>query len=229
MFHSIFLKTIMQFPILVRILVISDFTYIASGAENLFSPDLSQPISDVDLFTSGELTPLLNSNVNEPISGFTEEDVKMDTLADNSGTFIPLENLNIADGLVDPNLLQSSCQTEGSVMDDALQARDTSCPPNGGKESIAVPDLFRDPEAGWPRFLPQKKKASSEPQGLTALDSLLNFLGLGEGTRCPPDYPIRCCSDFLSGWSYFFDARPLYYIHPFDCSASELSVPFLSC
>lgn len=209
--------------------------YTAPWAEDLFSPGFSEPGSDYNLFSSEGLNSFdadsndLAGNLNEPIFGSADEATNLDALTGDPDMYIPLDNLVVADGLVDPDALQSFCATEGSVPNDVLRARDSSsCPSIEGQEQIQLPDLFQDPESAWPRLLP-KLSSPSDKKEVGPFNSIFKFLDNltgGGGGECPPDYPIRCCSDQISGYQYFVDAPSLYYIRPADCLFSMFLVLF---
>lgn len=210
-----------------------DPIYTAPWAENLFSPGFSEPGSDYDLFSSEGLSPLdansndLAGNLNEPIFGSADAPINLDTLTGDPDMYIPLDMLAAADGSVDSNALQSSCATEGSVPNDVLRTRDSlSCPSIEGQDKIQLPDLFQDPESVWPRLLP-KLSSPSDKKGVRPFNSIFQFfdeLTGGGGGECPPDYPIRCCTDQISGYAYFVATPSIYYIRPADCLFSMFLV-----
>lgn len=122
------------------------------------------------------------------------------------------------------------CGTKGSVSNDVLRAREeSSCPSTEGEENTELPDLFQDPEAWWRRFSPQQRPPS-EKQGATPLDLLIKMLqGYGGGAKCPPDYPIRCCTDLISSYLPSNNAPTLYFIKPLDCIAGMFPFSLSAC
>lgn len=200
--------------------------------EDLFSYGINEPNSDSGLFLSEEFNSSesnlddLAGNPDESVFSFSDEATPMDPLIVHADAHAFSELFPAADGSVDLDQLQSLCDTKDGVSNDVLKARDdSSCPATAGKENIEVPDLFQDPEAWWRKFSPQQKP-SSEKQGAGPLDSILRMLGgFGGGAKCPPEYPIRCCADLISGYVPSPNAPTLYYIKPVDCIASMFPFP----
>lgn len=222
----------MRFLLLVSFIVNLKFVHSLPQPDDIFSSGLSEPVSDLDLFSSEELNSLdpnfndLSGNPDEPIFSPSDVATILDPLPVSADVYTPSDNLVVADGSVDTNQLQSFCGTKGSVSKDALKARDdSSCSPIEGKEKTRVPDLFQDPESWWRKF-PLQQNPPSEKQGATPLDSFFKFFqGLGGGAQCPPDYPIRCCTDLISNYNDFYNPRTLYYIKPLDCIPSMFPFP----
>ena len=206
-----------------------NLSYVSSipQADDIFSAGLDEPDFDLDLLSSDELSPLefnfndLAENPDESIFSTSDEATIMDPFIVHADAHTASDNLLFDDGLVDLNQLQSLCGTEGSVSNDVLKARDdSSCPSTEGTENIKVPDLFQDSEAWWRKFPPQQNRPAKK-QDATPLDSILRiFGGFGGGADCPPEYPIRCCTDLISGF-----VPSLYFIKPVDCITSMLPFP----
>lgn len=225
-----------RFLLLICIFMSSHCIYSIPQPEDLFSSEFDEPKSDHDLFLSKESDPLgpnfnvLAENLDESIFSSSDEATTMDPLVAQIDASASSENLFVADGSVDLNQLQSLCGTTGSFSNEALRARDgLSCPSTEGNENIEVPDLFQDPDAWWRRFSPQQK-SPSEKQGATPLDSIIRiFGGVGREAKCPPEYPIRCCTDLISGYiPSLLNAPTLYYIKPLDCIASMFPFPVIN-
>ena len=195
--------------------------------DDIFSSELDGSTSDPDVFLSDESNPLESSfnglfeDMNDSIFRPSDEITTLDPLIVQTDAYPSSEDTLVADDSADPNQLQSLCRTEGTVSNDFLRPRDgLSCPSTERNENIQLPDLFQDPEAWRRRFSPQQKPPTDK-QGAKPLDSILRlFGGFGGGATCPPEYPIRCCTDLISGYIPYPNAPTLYYIKPLDCIAS---------
>lgn len=220
-----------RFLLLIYIFVKLKFTHSVPQPEDIFSSEPNEPDSDFSLFSSEEFNPLepnLNDfagDLDEVIFSPSDEATPMDPSIVHVDAYASSDNL-VADGSVDLNQLQSLCGTQGGGFNDALRARDdSSCPSTEGKENIELPDLFQDPEAWWRKFPPQQEPPS-EKQDAGPLRSIFRmFQGLGGAAGCPPEYPIRCCSDLISGYVPYPNAPTIYSIKPLDCIASTFPFP----
>lgn len=200
--------------------------------DDMFSLGLGEPDSDFDLFSPEEPNFSdsgfndLTGNPDEVIFSPSDDFIATDPLTGHADAGTPLEDLFMTDNLMDFDQLQSSCETKGSVSNNVLKARDgSSCPSTEKNGNIELPDLFQDPEALW-RKNPQQQPPPSEKQAASPLGSLLRmFERIGEETKCPPDFPVRCCTDLISGYTPSSQGPTLYYIKPVDCLASMF--PFL--
>lgn len=200
--------------------------------DDIFSSEFVEPTSDPDLFLSDESNPLhsdfngLSEDMDDSVFSPSDEVTTLDPLIVQADTYASSENPLVADGSADLNRLQSLCGTKDTVSNDFLRPRDgLSCPSTEENENIQLPDLFQDPEAWWRRFSPQQKPPSKN-QGAKPLDSIIRmFGGFGGGATCPPEYPIRCCTDLISGYIPYPNALTLYYIKPLDCIASTFLFP----
>lgn len=217
---------------LVFIFMITKRIHSIPQPEDVFSSDFDEPISDPGLFLSEESNPL-ESNFNDLSGGLdgsifssSDEAATLDPLAVQADAYASSENTLVADSSAGLNQLQSVCGTKGSVTNDFLKPRDgLSCPSTEGNENVQLPDLFQDPEAWWRRFSP-RQKPPSQKQDETPLGSIIRmFKGFGGGAICPPEYPIRCCTDLISGYIPSPNALTTYYIKPFDCIASIIPLP----
>ena len=220
-----------RFLFLIYIFVNLKFTHSIPQPEDIFSSEPNEPDFDSGLFPSEELNPLepnlndLAGDLDEVIFSPSDEATPVDPPILHADAYASSDNL-FADGSVDLNQLQSLCETESGSLNDALRARDySSCPSTEEKANIELPDLFQDPEAWWRKFPPQQKP-SSERQDAGPLGSILRmFQGVGGAAGCPPEYPIRCCTDLISGYIPSPNAPTLYFIKPLDCIASMFPFP----
>lgn len=195
---------------------------ILSRAENLFSSELDERQSDVDIFSSDEQGPLnsnlisLAGNSDEPVLSFADGQSNMDMFNTDPANNIPLENWIVAEGSGDPNQLQSSCETEGVAPNDGLQARSASCASTDANGQIVIPKVFQDPEGAL------RGAASNKPEEKPMLSSL-DLLLFDAGGQCPPVYPIPCCSDYNMGLRYSYgNSRIRYFLYPEDCIIRKL-------
>jgi hypothetical protein len=217
----------MHFLPSVLFLTFLEFICASPRPEVVFSSGTTESSYGANIESSEELDPLdLTSNVagnpHEPIFGSTHM-----AMATETDGYISSDNLFGTEGSVNPATLQSSCQSEDSAANDVLRARDgSSCSPINGKESVQLPELFQDPESWWRKFLPQGDP-SSKKQGASPVDSFWIFFDRKDQFKCPAEYPIRCCTDLLSGYNLNTGAQTIYYIQPVDCiqSMSFLKAP----
>lgn len=223
----------MRFLPSVLFLALLEFICASPRPEDVFSSGLTESNYDENTVSSGEPNPLdLNSNEvawdpNKPIFDSTDDALTTEPPIIDTDGYISSDNIFGTEGSVDLTALQSSCQSgDSGVTNDVLRARDssTSCSPRSEKGPVQLPELFQGPESWWRRFLPKKGNPSSpktQEQGQSPLDSFWRLFDGMDQIICPAQYPIRCCTDLLSGINFNTGAQTLYYIKPADCIQSK--------
>lgn len=110
--------------------------------ENIFLSDPSEPLLE-DPFHDANSNNNLLWNLDE-IALNIPDLADITTTSDNIAPFIDTSNNLFATDSLDPLILASTCDTQGSLTDDFLQARDEgSCAaPENRQEEIELPKLF---------------------------------------------------------------------------------------
>lgn len=207
---------------------------------DLFLPEGAESIDHTEGFSANTT---LNSDVIISNPAQTISDLNVPALnpselifdSDNLGLNqnFPISNIDthsIAsnDDFVDADLLtESSCQfKEDGQTNDVLRARDEKpCLPSKAEDFGLPLDLGTD--SWWRRVFPSKKPSSTPSiPGLQDVPQISpdSFKGLseevGQEQKCPREFPIRCCSNYASGYQAEYQIRTIYFIAVEDCVAS---------
>lgn len=199
--------------------------------------------SNLDLFLGN--TEQTSSNWNDPASN--PNDLLFDSQSLDHDANLPISDLDryttIATntGLDDTNpvassaLLESSCQVEeNGQVKDVLRARDG---PACKTENFNLPLDFGT-DSWWRRLLPPRKPATKpgsspapgilEPQNVPIIspDTYRGYFNeINEERRCPKEFPIRCCSGYVTGYQGGvqdgFHYRTVYFIGSDNCIPSK--------
>jgi hypothetical protein len=197
-------------------------------------------VSDTEKIIPGLDYPALNSN--EPSFDSPDLGLGLDVVSDTDAFVVPWDDGFVSANPPDLATPQKSCQAEeDSQISDVLQARDAQvCLPKEA-EGLGLPlDLGTEP--WWRRFFPLTEPTTesdkkpppsrhtssiSDPQNVPEI-SPDSFRELSEEfereKKCPREFPIRCCSDYVLGYRFSYQTRAVYFIKFDDCAESTFRV-----
>ena len=191
---------------------------------NLFSSEGSDPlnIGSLDIAFNPDLgdgSSGASSNIDDfhldPNDDLNADLTTLSTLGlDGSltGSEITFDNLNLLENpSSDIPLEIASC---GNENEGVLRAREDglSCQNGQTKAPVNLPlDLFRDSEAAIRRFF--QKNSQTEP----SMQVLPPSTSSDDSKKCPPDYPIRCCTNQVGEYSISPSLQVLYFISKVLC------------
>ena len=200
---------------------------------NVFSSEGSDPLdvgsiniafnSDLGVSGGDETGSNINDFHLDPNDDFNTGSTTISTLnIDGSftGSETTSDNLNLLENPSNEIPLEiASCGTENGG---PLRAReDTSSCTNGDhKAPINLPlELFRNPDAAFRRLF--DKKTGSETQPSTQI--LPPSTSSDDSKKCPPDYPIRCCTNEVGEFTVGANLQTYYLVSPAWCMTSMLN------
>lgn len=200
---------------------------------NVFSSEGSDPldVSSINIAFNSNLGVSAGdetgSNINDfhldPNDDFNTGSTTISTLGTDgslTGSEITSDSLNLLENPSSEIPLEiASCGTENGG---PLRAREDalSCTIGDHKAPVNLPlELFRNPDAAFRRLFGKKTDSSTQP----STPILPPSASSDDSKKCPPDYPIRCCTNEVGEFTVGANLQTFYFVSPAMCIPSMLN------